>query len=133
MLTDPIRGQTIRWSFDDGPMAGKVFEHSFDARGGVTWRMLGGGGSNDKPTPNAKYEMSEVGEGVYAVSYLSDSGHTLTVVLDYRSGHVVAFASNEKELSLQHGSFETIGGKPSEQSSSLGRNGGGRSHASKTH
>ena len=132
MLTDPIRGQTIRWSFDDGPMAEKVFEHSFDARGGVTWRMLGVEGEGVKPSPNAKYEMSEVGEGVYAVSYLSDSGYTLTVVLDYRSGHVVAFASNEKVLSLQHGSFETIGGK-GEQISSLGRNGGGRSHASKAH
>jgi hypothetical protein len=40
------------------------------------------------------------------VSYLSSSGYTLTVVLDNRSKHVVAFASNEKELTVQHGTFE---------------------------
>lgn len=114
MRSDPIRGQTIRWTFEDGPLAGHSFEHAFDARGTVTWRRL------DSATPaittsEAKYEAREVGEGVYAVSYLAESGYTLTVVLDYRSARLVAFASNEKELSVQRGSFETAAGKPGER------------------
>ena len=38
---DPIRGKTLRFSFDDGAMAGKTFEHTFDADGTVTFRMRG--------------------------------------------------------------------------------------------
>jgi hypothetical protein len=114
MQGDPIRGHTIRWTFEDGPMAGKSFEHAFDVRGTVTWQMLGSG-SPGKLSPETKYEANQVGEGVYAVSYLNASGYTLTVVLDYRSGRLVAFASNEKELTVQRGSFETAAGKPGER------------------
>jgi molybdenum cofactor biosynthesis protein MoaF len=110
MRRDPVRGQTIRWTFDDGPMAGKQFEHTFDESGAVTWRSLGNGerGAADPgAAPSAKYELSTVGEYVYAVSYLAASGYTLTVVLDYRTGRLVAFASNEKSLTVQQGSFQT--------------------------
>jgi hypothetical protein len=40
------------------------------------------------------------------VSYLSNSGYTLTSVLDFVAGTVVSFASNEKELVQQRGMFE---------------------------
>lgn len=127
MRNDPIRGQTIRWTFEDGPMAGKAFEHAFDVRGTVTWRVLEPGAQGMSGS-EAKYHASEVGEGVYAVSYLAGSGYTLTVVLDYRNGRLVAFASNEKELTVQRGSFETAAGKPGERAraSAQSRNGGGR-------
>jgi hypothetical protein len=111
MRKDPIRGQTIRWTFDDGSLAGKRFEHTFDEGGVVTWRSLDGADaaarSVDRASTETKYELATVGEYVYAVSYLAASGHTLTVVLDYRTGRLVAFASNEKSLSVQHGSFQT--------------------------
>jgi len=42
MNSDPIRGQTIRFTFSDGPMAKKTFEHVFDTRGTVSFRMVGG-------------------------------------------------------------------------------------------
>jgi molybdenum cofactor biosynthesis protein MoaF len=109
MRRDPIRGQTIRWTFDDGPMAGKAFEHTFGEGGVVTWRSLDqheNGAKNGTPA-ETKYELATVGEYVYAVSYLASSGYTLTVVLDYRTGRLVAFASNEKQLAVQHGSFQT--------------------------
>jgi hypothetical protein len=104
MQSNPIRGKTIRWTFSDGPMANKTFEHSFAGDGSVTWRMIGS--TEDKPGSAKKYEVATVGQDVYAVSYLSSSGYTLTVVLDYRTGRLVAFASNEKQLVLQHGTFE---------------------------
>ena len=39
-------------------------------------------------------------------SYLSSHGFTLTTVIDEQAGTVVSFASNEKELVVQHGSLD---------------------------
>ena len=119
MGSDPLRGKTISWTYDDGPMAGKSFEHTFGNDGTVTWRETGGEERSAKPpsngkqksgkpptTPRAKYEVATVNDDVCAVSYLSESGYTLTSVLDFAAGTVVSFASNEKELVPQHGMFE---------------------------
>ena len=119
MGRDPLRGKTIRWTYEDGPMAGKSFDHTFGNDGNVTWRETGGEDRGTKPPANgmqktakpatearAKYEVAAVNDDVCAVSYLSGSGFTLTSVLDFASGTVVSFASNEKELVPQHGMFE---------------------------
>jgi hypothetical protein len=122
MGSDPVRGKTIRWTYDDGPMAGKSFEHIFGNDGTVTWRETGGKDQGTEPPGNgiekqnksgtpgteakAKYEVAAINQDVCAVSYLSASGFTLTSVLDFDSGTVVSFASNEKELVPQHGMFE---------------------------
>lgn len=110
MKRNPIEGQTIRWTFEDGPMAKKSFEHDFGTNGEVTFRMLDGdhAGKASEPT---KYEVASVGADVHAVSYLSSNGYTLTVVLDEKSGRLVAFASNEKSLTQQKGKFEIVGHK----------------------
>jgi hypothetical protein len=50
--------------------------------------------------------VAPINDDVCAVSYLSESGFTLTSVLDFDSGTVVSFASNEKELIPQRGMFE---------------------------
>jgi hypothetical protein len=119
MGSDPVRGKTIRWTYDDGPMAGKTFEHTFGTDGTVGWTEVNEEKKSAKPSsngqrkaeqgptrPKAKYEVAPVNENVYAVSCLSDSGFTLTSVLDFAAGTVVSFASNEKELVLQRGTFE---------------------------
>lgn len=119
MASDPVRGKTIRWTYEDGPMAGKSFVHTFGNDGMVTWRETGGDEKTTKPPSNgkqktskpapeakAKYEVAPVNDDVCAVSYLSESGFTLTSVLDFASGTVVSFASNEKELVPQRGMFE---------------------------
>jgi hypothetical protein len=121
MGSDPLRGKTIRWTYEDGPMAGKSFEHTFGNDGTVTWRETAGKDQGTKPPTNgkekqktgkpaleakAKYEVASINEDVCAVSYLAESGFTLTSVLDFDSGTVVSFASNEKELVPQRGMFE---------------------------
>lgn len=108
MANDDLRGKTILWTFTDGPMADKRYEHTFAADGSVSFRLLGGE-SAGKPTRVDRYEAESVGPAVHAVSYLGPSGHTLTTVLDFNTGKLVAFASNEKELSVHHGTFE-VGG-----------------------
>jgi len=119
MAKDLVSGKTIRWTYADGPMAGKGCEHTFGGDGVVTWREAGGSEKGAKMPTNgkqktgtpataakAKYEVAAINEDVFAVSYLSESGFTLTSVLDFDSGTVVSFASNEKELVSQRGMFE---------------------------
>ncbi len=119
MGSDPIRGKTIRWTYDDGPMKGKTFEHRFAEDGTVTWKEAGGAAPAPKPPTNgstkkgkasedskAKYEAIPINDDVYAVSYLAGSGYTLTSILDFDSGTVVGFASNEKDLGPLRGKFE---------------------------
>lgn len=111
MFANPITGHTVRWTFQDGPMAGKSFDHTFSRNGGVTFREVDGD-PNAKPGIADQYQVASLGQDVHAVSYLSSSGYTLTVVLDYKTRKLVAFASNEKSLTMQHGTFEPLGSAP---------------------
>jgi hypothetical protein len=104
MKSDPIRGKTIRWTFEDGPMKGKTFEHTFGADGAVSWRC-----SDDSQKGASKYESVAVNDVVHAVSYLSpESGFTLTTILDFGTGRMVSFASNAEQLFPQRGRFEAV-------------------------
>ena len=111
MIANPITGHTLRWKFSDGPMAGKSFDHTFSRNGCVQFREVDGD-PNAKPGTAGQYEVASIGQDVHAVSYLSGSGHTLTVVLDYKSLKLVAFASNDKSLTMQQGTFEPLGSAP---------------------
>ncbi|MEX2046060.1 MAG: MoaF N-terminal domain-containing protein [Chloroflexota bacterium] len=104
-MSDPVRGKKIRWSYDDGPVAGKKFEHVFAADGTVTWREIGArvGQPAVGGEPSAKYEAAALTDDVYAVSYLAGSGWTLTTVVNNKDRTIVSFASNERMLVLQHG------------------------------
>jgi hypothetical protein len=113
MSMDPIRGKTLRFTFDDGAMAGKTFEHTFDADGTVVFRILGGekkAGEKPDHAPSPKYQVATIRDDVRAVSYLSPAGYTLTIILDFATNKLVAFSSNEKMLGLQRGSFEEVAG-----------------------
>lgn len=104
MQQDPIRGKTLTFTFEDGPMARKSIDHSFAEDGTLSWHMSAGG----KSTKAKKCEIATIGRDVHAVSYLSDSGYTVTVILDFETGRLTAFSSNEKELGVQHGQFEEV-------------------------
>ncbi|MDP9245010.1 MAG: MoaF N-terminal domain-containing protein [Chloroflexota bacterium] len=103
MAADPLSGTTLRWTYSDGPMKGKGFEHRFGSDGRVSWKEAG----DAKPSADstAKYQHARVNDDVYVFSYLSGSGYTLTSVVDEKTGSVVSFASNEKELMVQHGTL----------------------------
>lgn len=111
MGANPITGHTLRWKFSDGPMAGRSFDHTFSRNGHVAFREVDGD-PNAKPTVAQQYEVASMGQDVHAVSYLATSGYTLTVVLDYKTLKLVAFASNEKSLTMQQGTFEPLGSAP---------------------
>jgi hypothetical protein len=103
-MKDTIRGKKLVFKFEDGPMASKSFEHAFHRDGSLDFGMPGGKGA----THVDKYELADVSKDVAAVSYLSDSGYTLTTVLDFGTQRIVAFSSNAKELGVQHGTFEVV-------------------------
>jgi len=107
MTTDRIRGKTIQWTYKDGPMAKQKFEHVFLKGGALKFRAVDGDGKG-KSTRVKKYDVAKLNAEVYAVSYLGPSGYTLTSVLDFRKGRVVSFASNEKSVMVQQGTFEVV-------------------------
>ena len=111
MAGNPITGHSLRWTFSDGPMAGKSFDHTFSRNGNVSFREVGAD-PGAKGARADRYEVASVGQDVHAVSYLAPSGYTLTVVLDYKSLKLVAFASNENSLTMQQGTFEPLGSAP---------------------
>lgn len=117
-MNDPITGSTIRWTFDDGPVAGKTFEHVFEADGGVSYRVVDST-KGAKSTREDKYEVAPLSDSVCAVSYLASSGYTLTTVLDFSSQRCVAFASNEDGVTVQRGTFsveDVAGSSPTQRS-----------------
>jgi hypothetical protein len=111
MVMNPITGHSLRFTFVDGPMAGKSFDHTFSRNGQVSFREVGGD-PNAKPGCADQYAVISLRQDVHALSYLTAHGNTLTVVLDYKTMKLVAFASNEKSLMLQQGSFELLGSAP---------------------
>ena len=110
--TDPVQGKVLRWTYDDGAMAGKTYEHMFGTDGMVRWSEAGKKGAEkgaiaapDADT-TAAYEVERLNDDVYVVSYLAKSGYTLTTVVDSRAGRIVSVASNEKHLTKQHGRID---------------------------
>jgi hypothetical protein len=61
-MTDRLAGKTIRWTFSDGPMKNKTFEHLFDEKGSVKFRSVGDDGS-ETFTEVKKYEVAAVKVG----------------------------------------------------------------------
>jgi hypothetical protein len=134
MTHDPIHGATIRWTFE-GAMAGKTFEHTFGKDGKITYRMLGG--NSDAATEAKHSEIAQVSDEVWAISYLGSAGYTLTVVLDFDTNSLVSFASNEKELSSEKGTFEVIDedgqARPAKKSSAKSSKSRASAHAPRSH
>jgi hypothetical protein len=106
--TTSISGRTFRWTFEDGPTAGGTYEHTFGEDGSVSFRKLDGAAEGGKPKREKKYASFEVAPEVHLVSYLSDSGYTLTVAMNLDTGRLYGFASNDKEWHPVSGRLEIV-------------------------
>ena len=110
-----VRGKTIRLKWLDGPTKGKTHEHHFHEDGTVDWKDAN---APSKPvadaTPNAakpervEYSAVKISDDVYLVSYLANSGFTLTVALNFDDNTVSGFASNSTEWHPVSGTFEVM-------------------------
>jgi len=102
-----LSGKTIRWTFVDGPTAGATFEHTLNEDGSIVWRALDGAFKGASRREKA-YGAARVGDDTWAVSYLAESGHTLTVVLNFSNHQAVGFASNDETWHQLSGTFEVV-------------------------
>ena len=104
---DSLYGKTLRWTFTDGPVAGKTFEHTFNEDGTVVFRGVDEN-EKGKSTRVKDSAVVKITNEVFAVSYLADSGYTLTVLLNLDRGEMAGFASNDKQWFQQKGTFEIL-------------------------
>ena len=95
----------MRWTWTEGPTSGITHEHVFNEDGTMTWRVLDGPKSG-KAGHEKKYGEEMIASDVGVVSYLAESGYTITMVLNFGNGRMVGFASNAKEWMPVKGSFE---------------------------
>ena len=81
---DEVRGKTIRFTWKDGPTKGKTHEHVFHDDGTVEWHSMGSsdGGSSGQ-AERVRYADEKITRVVRLVSYLSKSGYTLSVALNF--------------------------------------------------
>ena len=102
-----LLGRTIRWRFNDGPVAGQTFEHTFNTDGGVVWRSVDGQDPNE--LHHEKFAaVAPVSDDVAVVSYVSASGYTMTVALNLATSQMVGFASGHDTWAQQKGTFELL-------------------------
>jgi hypothetical protein len=102
-----LAGRTIRWRFDDGPVAGQTFEHTFNSDGSVVWRSVDG--KDPTKLNHEKFAaVAPISADVVVVSYAAASGYTLTVALNLTQGRMVGFASGHDTWAQQKGSFELL-------------------------
>ena len=115
-----IRGTTMRWAWTEGPTQGMVHEHVFHDDGTVEWHDAGpapptkpskeAAGTHGSTRPErVPYAAFEVTPEVFAISYLSPSGFTLTVVLNFATRQLVGVASGGKDWFPLRGTFEVVG------------------------
>ena len=109
-----VRGKTMRWAWTDGPTKGKTHEHTFHEDGTVEWRDADAPHKPaDAAKPSARKERVEYGavkvsDDVCLVSYLADSGFTLTVALNFGDDTVAGFASSATEWHPVRGTLEVM-------------------------
>ena len=110
---EALRGRTVRFTFEEGPTSGSSYDHTFREDGTVTWRdpaKAEGKTESDSNTkePPTKYGAFQVTDDVYVVSYLSKSGYTLTVALNFETDELFGFASNDQNWYPVRGVFDLL-------------------------
>lgn len=104
-----IRGRTLRFAWTDGPTAGKTHEHRFHTDGTVDWRAVDASTSSAPKASSQErpeYFAADVGDDACFVSYLSSSGFTLSLVVDFGTRAIVGVASNERQWVPVRGRLE---------------------------
>lgn len=108
-----LAGRSFRWTFNEGPTAGKTYEHTFNPDGTVVYQEAtskseGGKSALEKKATPTRYAAFEVAPETHLVSYLAESGFTLTVALNLQTKKCYGVASNEKQWFPVTGTLEVV-------------------------
>ena len=107
---DRVSGKTLRWTFAEGPQAGKTYEHTFHEDGTVEYRSIEDGAASRSTAGQAderpRYAAYAISDDVELVSYRVGSGFTLTVVLNFADHRLASIASNSEQWFPASGTFE---------------------------
>ena len=109
--TNPLAGRSFRWTFNDGPTAGKTYEHVFSPDGTVVFREVNAApqtATGGEKGPGIKYASFQIAPNMHLVSYLSNQGYTLTVAMNLDNKQLHGFASNDKEWHPVEGTAEEV-------------------------
>jgi hypothetical protein len=109
--TDSLAGRTFRWTFNDGPTAGKTYEHVFNADGTVVFKEAKrcfSARRGRRKGAGTKYASFQIAPNTHLVSYLSNHGYTLTVAMNLADKQLHGFASNDKEWHPVKGTVEVV-------------------------
>jgi hypothetical protein len=111
---EALSGKTLRFTFEQGPTSGSSYDHTFREDGTVSWRDpaksqdASASPEDANKEPPTKYGSFQVADDVYVVSYLSKSGYTLTVALNFETDELFGFASNDQNWYPVSGVFEVL-------------------------
>ena len=97
----------MRFTWTEGPTQGKTHEHRFHDDGTVEWRAVGPAPAERPVTKERpEYFAADVGSDTCFVSYLSKSGYTLSLVLNFTLRTIVGVASNERQWMAVRGRLD---------------------------
>ena len=102
MTITRLDGKTLRFHFDDGPMKGKEYDHTFH-RDKVEWGAVD---SMIKTTSDGS--LIQLDDDCYVGSYMGANGYTLTAAMNMATGELHAFASDGKNWSVHNGTVKTL-------------------------
>ena len=98
-----VQEKTLRFHFNEGPMKGKEYDHTFHGNGKVSW-----GPAESKKTTESEGVLVKVGDDCFVGSYMGSNGYTLTSAINLATGKLVSFASNGDEWSKQAGTVRIV-------------------------
>src|SRR5205823_12163440 len=90
-MIESLTGKTLRWTFADGPVAGKTYEHTFNADGSVAYRSVDGNVPGT-PTREKLFATDRINDHVFVISYITVSGNTLTVLINFLDHSMIHLA-----------------------------------------
>jgi len=103
-ISSQVRGRSISFSWTDGPAKDSTHIHAFHDDGTVEWHSA----ESEKTSERPAYMAVRINDDICLVSYLSQSGYTLTVVLDFIEQSVIGVASNDKCWYPVRGRFQVL-------------------------
>ena len=103
-ISDQVQGRSLAFYWTDGPAKDATHIHAFHDDGTVEWHSVESDASSERPA----YMAARIDRDICLVSYLSQSGYTLTVVLDFIEETVTGVASNDKCWYPVRGRFQVL-------------------------